>query len=586
MKRPPASFLTVLSGWFSRGSGFRRDSFPRAPRNAGREVGKGVQAWETGATHLLSTHRSNLAGSGDARRDCSSRDGQTVKKLKRAPRKARLKDGRGRGALRAMAACLFLSSCAVGPDYHPPNPSAAAPAQWKSESPWKQAQPRDTALKENWWEIFEDPILSGLETGAATNSPDVRAAFARVEQARAQARVSRADLFPNLAANPSATSYRYTRNRPLPPAVTATAVTYSVNDFLLPLDLSYEVDLWGKVRRSFRSAREQAQANAAAYQTVLLSLQAEIAQTYFTIRSLDLERRVVGETIVLRRRNDALVKLLHDGGAASALDVARAGTELASAEGTLVALKLRRDQLENAVALLCGRQASGFSIAESTRTYRPPPIPGALPSELLERRPDVAEAERLMASASEQIGVAKAAFFPAIRLTGFAGVESADLKTLFEWESREWAFGPSVSLPLFEGGRNRAGLDRAKAAYEEAAAQYRSRVLTAFREVEDGLNGINLLKQEFADELRAVEFSRQAAELSRTRYKEGLASYFEVVDADRTYLETEILAYDVNGQSMVTSVLLIKALGGGWSAKAAFQTNAPAPPAKPLAQSR
>ena len=470
----------------------------------------------------------------------------------------------------ALLAALLLAGCAVGPDYH--RPGTTVPAQWKAGSPWKEAQPMDTAMKENWWEIYDDPVLSGLETMAATNSPDARAALARVDQARAVARISRADLFPDLRLAPTANRERFPKSRPIQPDAIAGAQNYTVNDFRVPLDLSYEVDLWGRLRRSFRSAREQAQASAAAYQTVLLSLQAEIAQTYFTIRSFDLERRVVGESVELRKKNQALVKSLHDGGGGSALDVARAETELASAQADLVNLKLRRDQLENSVAVLCGQQVFHFSIVESTRRYRPPVIPGALPSDLLERRPDVAQAERTMAAASEQIGVAKAAFFPSIRLTGFAGVESADLKTLFNWESREWSFGPSISLPLFEGGRNRAGLDRAKAAYDEATAQYRLRVLVAFREVDDALNGLNLLKERFDDELRAVESAQKAAELSRIRYKGGLASYFEVVDAERTFLNTEILAYEVNGERMVTSVVLIKALGGGWKPDVAYQT--------------
>jgi multidrug efflux system outer membrane protein len=476
-----------------------------------------------------------------------------------------------RPAIRCLLAgacgALWLAGCAVGPDYQ--RPSVNPPTQWRAASPWKTAQPGDAALKENWWEIFDDPVLSGLEIQARTNSPQIQAAFARVEQARASARVSRADLFPNLAANPYWTRERFSKNRPVQPTATTTSVSYTVNDFNVPLDASYEVDLWGKVRRSFHSARAQAQASAAAYQNVMLSLQADLAQTYFTIRSIDLERRVVGETVELRKKNLELVQSLHAGGADSAIDVARAQTELASAQATLIGLKRLRDQLESSVGVLCGEPPVRFSIAESTRRYRPPPIPSALPSELLERRPDIAQAERAMASASEQIGVAKAAFFPAIRLTGSAGVESADLRTLFDWETREWAVGPSVSLPIFEGGRNKANLERTKAAYEEAVAQYRQQVLVAFQEVDNNLNGLNLLKEQFEAALQAVDASQKAAELSRGRYKEGLASYFEVVDAERTLLDNEILAYELNGNRMVTSVLLIKTLGGGWRPDAA-----------------
>ena len=348
---------------------------------------------------------------------------------------------------------------------------------------------------------------------------------------------------------------------------------YTGNDFFLPVDLSYEVDLWGRVRRSFRAAREQAQASAADYRNVMLTLQADVAQTYFMIRSIDLDRHVVGLTIELRKKNLSLVESLHQGGADSEVDVAEAETELASAQADFVGLDLQRAQLENALAVLCGRTASSFSLAETDRIYQAPMIPVGLPADLLERRPDVAEAERSMAAASEGIGIAKAAFFPSIQLTGSAGTESVELKDIFNWENRAWSLGPNISLPLFEGGRNRAGVERARAAYDEAVAQYRSQVLVAFHEVEDGLIGLRLLKEQFDDQMRAVEGAKKVADLSRARYKEGLASYFEVVIADRTALENEILAYQLNGQRVVTTVLLIKALGGGWKANDAMMTN-------------
>ena len=469
---------------------------------------------------------------------------------------------------------LILAGCAVGPDYHRP-PPAAVPAQWKAGSPWKESQPRDAEIKQSFWEVFDDPVLTGLEQGATTNSPNVRAAFERLEQARAIARISRADLFPALSADPSATRTRHSSSRPVEPG--SHVVSYTGNDFILPLDLSYEIDLWGRVRRSVKASREQAQASAAAYQTLLLSVQADVAQTYFGIRSIDLDRHVVAETIALRKKNLSLVEALHQGGADSAVDVAQAETELASAESDLVGLELRRAQLENALAVLCGQPSSSFSLAETTRVYRPPPIPIGLPADLLERRPDVAQAERAMAASSEGIGIAKAAFFPSIRLTGAAGMESVELQDVFHWENRTWSFGPNISLPLFEGGRNRAGVQRAWAAYEEAVAQYRSQVLIAFREVEDGLVGLRLLKTQFEDQMRAVLGARKVADLTRLRYKEGLASYFEVVVADRTVLDKEISAYQLNGQSMATTVLLIKALGGGWKVDNAMMNNSVAP---------
>jgi multidrug efflux system outer membrane protein len=250
---------------------------------------------------------------------------------------------------------------------------------------------------------------------------------------------------------------------------------------------------------------------------------------------------------------------------------------LASAQADFVGLDLRRAQLENALGALCGQTASSFSVAETDRIYQPPIIPVALPADLLERRSDVAQAERTMAAASEGIGVAKAAYFPSIQLTGTAGTESVALQDLFTWENRIWSFGPNISLPLFEGGRIRAGVQNARAAYLGAVAQYRSQVLVAFHEVEDGLIGLRLLKNQFEAQMRAVDAAKKVADLARLRYKEGLSSYFEVVLDDRTALENEILAYELNGQRMVTTVLLIKALGGGWTAHDPMMTNSVAP---------
>ncbi len=482
--------------------------------------------------------------------------------------------GPGRAIGTVFLSGLLLWGCAVGPDYQRPAPGAA-PTAWKAGTPWKEGQPRDGEIKEKFWEVFDDAVLTGLEEEATSHSPDVRAAFERVEQARAIARISKADLYPELSLDPTGNRTRYSSSRSVQPG--SPVLGYTGNDFVLPLDLSYEVDLWGRVRRSFRAAREQAQASAAAYQNLLLSLQAEVAETYFMLRSIDLDRQVVGETIELRKKNLSLVESLHKGGADSEVDVAEAETELASAQADFVGLELRRAQLENALAALCGRTPSGFSLEESQRLYKAPAIPVGLPADLLERRPDVAEAERGMAAASEGVGVAKAAYFPSIQLTGTAGTESVELKNIFNWENRIWSIGPNISLPLFEGGRIRAGVEGAKAAYEEAVAQYRSRVLAAFHEVEDALAGLRLLKEQYEAQMRAVDGAKKGAELSRARYKEGLASYFEVVLADRTMLENEITAYELNGQRMVTTVLLIKALGGGWKADNAMMTNGVAP---------
>jgi outer membrane protein, multidrug efflux system len=474
----------------------------------------------------------------------------------------------------AFLCALVLAGCSVGPDYHRPSPGPL-PVEWKAGSPWKEGQPRDAEIKQDFWKVFDDPVLDGLERQATTNSPDVVAAFERVEESRAIARISRADLYPGVSFDPNGSRTHYSPGRTAQPG--ALVLGYTGNQFTLPLDMSYEVDLWGRVRRSFRAAREQAQASAATYQNILLSLQADVAQTYFMLRSVDLDVHVVGETIELRKKNLSLVESLHQGGADSEVDVAQAETELASAQADLFGLNLSRAQLENALGALCGQTASSFSLTDTGRIYQPPAIPVGLPSDLLERRPDVAEAERSMAAASEGIGIAKAAFFPAIQLTGSAGTESVSLQNVFNWENRMWSIGPNISLPVFEGGRNHAGLQRAQAAYLEAVAQYRSQVLVAFHEVEDGLVGLRLLREQFDAQMRAVDAAKKVADQSRARYKEGLASYIEVVIADRTMLENEITAYALNGQRVVTTILLIKALGGGWKADNSMMTNGVAP---------
>ncbi|HEY3915214.1 MAG TPA: efflux transporter outer membrane subunit [Verrucomicrobiae bacterium] len=469
---------------------------------------------------------------------------------------------------------LVMAGCAVGPDYHRPSPGPV-PATWKATAPWKVGTPRDAEIKRNFWEVFDDPVLTALEVEATTNNPDVQAAFERVEEARAVARVTRADLFPSVNFEPSADRTRYSQNRTAQPG--SGVISYTGNEFIAPVDLSYEIDLWGRVRRSFHEAREQAQASSADYGNILLSLQADVAETYFMIRSVDLDRRVVVQTIDLRQKNLTLVESLHRGGADSAVDLAEAQTELSSAEADLAGLKLQRAQLENTLGTLCGQSASSFSLAETERFYEPPAVPVDLPADLLERRPDVAEAERQMAAANEGIGIAKAAFFPSITLTGYAGVESVNLKNIFDWEGSIWSIGPNVNLPIFEGGRNKAGLQQAKASYAESVATYRSHVLTAFHEVEDGLIGLQLLKQQYDAQMDAVDSAKKVADLSRLRYKEGLASYFEVVIADRTMLENEITAYELNGQNLVTTVRLIKALGGGWAQRNPMMTNGVAP---------
>jgi multidrug efflux system outer membrane protein len=388
-----------------------------------------------------------------------------------------------------------------------------------------------------------------------------------VEQARATARVARGELLPSLNANPSFTRERYSPNQ------TPGFGNLTANTFRAPLDLSYEIDLWGRVRRSFQSARADAQASLAAFHNVLLTLQADVAQNYFALRALDAEIGTVNGTLALRQEQVRLVRSRFDGGIGNELDIARAETELANTEAEVASLAQRRAELENALAILTGSNPASFRFAAETNAWfpQPPVIPAGLPANLLERRPDVAEAERQLASANARIGVAKAAFFPVLTLTGSGGYVSGDIDSLFKWDSRTWSLGPSLSLPIFAGGRNRANYRRSQAAYDEAVARYRQQVLIAFRDVENSLSAIRYLSTQASARERGRANARRAADLAVDRYTSGIVSYIEVVDASRDALSAERLSAQLAGERLIASVQLIKALGGGWTEQQLFQ---------------
>jgi multidrug efflux system outer membrane protein len=376
--------------------------------------------------------------------------------------------------------------------------------------------------------------------------------------------VARGDLLPTLSLDPSWNRQRYSPNaNPSFGAITA-------NTFSTPLDLSYEIDLWGRVRRGFESSRADAQSSLANYYNVLLTLEADIAQNYFTLRALDAEMATVGGTVDLRKEQVRLVRSRFEGGIGNELDVSRAETELATTEADYAAIAKRRSELENAIAILSGSNPSNFKIVafnDAKWHPTPPAIPAGLPGELLERRPDVSEAERALASANARIGVAKAAFFPVITLTASGGFLSGDVNTLFNWDSHTWSIGPSISLPIFAGGRNRANLQRSKAVYQEAIANYRQRILVAFGDVENSLSGLHFLAQQSEAQERAVKNANRAVELATERYRSGIVNYLEVVDASREALQSERQNALLVGQRQVATVQLIKALGGGWDAR-------------------
>jgi multidrug efflux system outer membrane protein len=461
--------------------------------------------------------------------------------------------------------CLAFSASAgvltVGPDYKRPTNSLPSAYKATELGSWKEGQPLENVPKGNWWEVFQDSELDHLETLALESNQELRAAIARVTQARASARVARADLLPTLTLAPSYERQRYSPNQN-PSFGPITANTFSV-----PLDLSYEIDIWGRVRRGFESARAEAQASLADYYNVLLTLQADVAQNYFALRALDAENGTVTATVGLRNEQVRLVRSRFEGGIGNDLDVARAQTELATTEADAGSLAQQRAQLENALAILVGANPSGFRLPALTNSHwnpQPPAIPAGLPSSLLERRPDVAQAERQLAAANARIGVAKAAFFPVVSLTASGGYLSGDIQTVFNWESRVWSIGPSISLPIFSGGRNRANYKRAQAAFEESVARYRQQVLVAFGDVENSLAGIRYVADQSAAQQRAVASSRRAADLAAERYRSGIVSYLEVVDANREALAAERGNAQLAGQRLNITVQLIKTLGGGW----------------------
>lgn len=452
----------------------------------------------------------------------------------------------------------------VGPEYKAPTNNVPAAFKASELGAWKEGSPSDALPKGNWWEVFNDATLNDLQKRAVEANQDLRAAFARVEQARATARMSRQEMLPALDFTPRAYRERYSPNQePSFGALTATTIR-------VPLDLSYEIDLWGRVRRGFEAARASAQAATATLHNVLLTLQGDVAQSYFSLRALDAEIETVNRTIGLRKEQLQLVRSRFEAGIGNELDVARAETELATTESEFAALARRRVEFENGLAILLGEMPQRFRLeplgTETAWSPAPPEVPAGLPSELLERRPDVAAAERELAAANARIGIAKASYFPVLRLTGSAGFMSAEFDSLFNWDSRVWSLGPSISLPVFAQARNRSNVRRVRATFEETTARYRSQVLNAFAEVENNLSATHFLAQQQAAQDRAVSASQRAANLARERYEAGISSYLEVVDANRAALAAQRVRAQLAGQRLIASVQLIKALGGGWNA--------------------
>jgi multidrug efflux system outer membrane protein len=465
-----------------------------------------------------------------------------------------------------MTVVIVMSGCTtVGPNYKRPEATTVPSAYTGVSDEWKVAVPQAHLPKGKWWEIFGDPELSRLEAEAAEANQDLKAAYARFNQARAVADVVSSGLFPRLGGSFQAVEQLDSENRPVggkPGKI------YDV--FTVPFDLSYEFDLWGRVRRIVESATAQVEAVADDVESVKLAIQAEVAVDYLTIRTLDADRVMLLSSIEVYRESLALVRNRRAGGMVSDLDVAQAETILKTAEAQIPDNALQRVKFEHALAVLTGKNASLFRLAERPLDREPLVVPTGLPSELLERRPDIAAAERRMAAANANIGVATAAFFPTIKLGGSAGFWSGDLNanrnmsTLFEWPSRFWAIGPSLTLPLFQGGQLSATLRQAKAAYEETVARYRQTALTAFADVENNLAAEHLLASQCERITAASKAARKQLEIANNRYDAGLVTYLQVATAQNTVLGIERSCLRLRGQQLAATVALIKSLGGGW----------------------
>lgn len=461
-----------------------------------------------------------------------------------------------------LAGAWLLSACSFAPPYKVPA-SASAPDAYRESGHWKLAEPADGTVRGDWWLMYRDDELTELEGRAAGNNQDLKAAFARLEQARADTRVARADLFPMVTGQASAQRARISPNSPTYVEEKPT----EGNDFNLEADVSYEFDLWGRVRNEIAAARATQQASAADLGLVRLSIEADVATDYFALRSYDTQQRLLDATVEDYRKSADLTQTLFDGGAAALADVEQARAQLHSAETQQADTHLLRAQMEHAIGVLLGENPSTFALAVYPLRVNasPPPIDPGMPSALLERRPDVAEAERRVAAANAQIGEARAAYFPQFTFGASGGLNSISASTLIDAPSLFWSVGPQVSIPIFEGGRLVAQTARAKAAYAEQVANYRNTVLGAYRDVEDNLAALRQLEVESTTQSEAVEASNIALQKAQDRYQEGLVTYLEVASTETTALQAELSGINILTRRLNASVLLIKALGGGWS---------------------
>jgi multidrug efflux system outer membrane protein len=506
----------------------------------------------------------------------------------------RLGHGSGTAAL-----FLFLFGCAaVGPNYHgmPPQTTADLPTRYKNRSTndrrWKRAVPNEAALGGQWWLVFNDRTLNRLEAEALANNQDLRTAVNRIDEAQAQVRLATADLLPNLGGNGKFTNQRSSStdaeqsgrlvgssslggggggssasptftgsNGPL---LTQQPISSTFDTFQHTIDLSWELDIFGRVRRNVEAAKANRQGAEEDLLAAQLSVTSNLANQYFMLHALDSESAILERTIATRQDALRIAEERLTSGLTSELDVQRAKADLASDQADLYSVRRSRGEVENSIATLSGQPASNLDLARIPLERGPPAIPVGLPSTLLERRPDVASAERSVAAANARVGVAVAAFYPDVRLTGATGFETANVGDIFAGQSLIWSVGPSVTVPIFEGGRNSANLQNARAQYEETVNRYRAQVLTAFQDVENALVDLHTLSGQANAQDIAVTAARRALELSQQQYEKGAVSFLDVLDAERTLLQDERVSAQLLGVRLQVTVQLIKALGGKW----------------------
>lgn len=478
---------------------------------------------------------------------------------------------RYRKSILLAAVSTMLAACSVGPDYV--RPSVEAPTAYKEAGDWKVAEPKDQLPRGKWWEVFGDPQLNALEEQVAISNQNVRQAEAQFRQARAFAQGARSAYFPTLGGN-------LTSSRSHPSSGSSTRTTTgsgTLTDHALTLDASWEVDVWGRVRRTVEAGDANTQASAADLEAVRLSAQAELAQDYFLLRVTDAQKQFLDDTVAAYAKSLQLTKNRYESGVVSRVDVIQAETQLKTTQAQALDVGVQRAQLEHAIAILIGKAPAAFSIQPEAYVASLPPIPVGVPSALLERRPDIAAAERRVAAANAQIGVAKSAFFPALTLSAAAGYQSSTLANWFTLPNRFWSVGPAIAQTLFDAGLRRSQSDQAVAGYDASVAAYRQTVLGGFQEVEDNLAALRILEQEANVQDEAVQAARQSVVLTTNQYKAGIVSYLNVITVQTTAYTNERAAMDILGRRLTASVLLIKALGGGWNMSALSVADGGAP---------